>query len=462
MEANKSAMKAMLMNRVGDWGVMVGMMYMYTIYESVEYSVVKGSVEGWEGGVMGVMIGYMMLGVIVKSAQIGMQMWLPNAMEAPTPVSALLHAATLVTAGVYLLMRMLPILEMVPNAMVIVGGLGGVTALYGGLGGVVQNDVKRVIAYSTCSQLGYMVMACGLSGYAEGLYHMVNHAYFKALLFLGAGCVIHGLGGEQDVRKMGGLRRMMPMIYVSMLVGSISLMALPYMSGYYTKDMIIESGMGVYRLKGGVGATLGVIGAGVTALYTVRMLVGVFMGEVNGRREVYGKLREEEGGGISWGEMRWIVSLGVLILGSVWVGWLTRDVWMLDINPDNKIGMEMEELGGKKVIPLIATILGGVLYGILRGGGRWERVGGVWGRGYDWMDKISNGWVVGGGGKGSYIITKEVEKGALEVLGPVGLKRMMLGLSGGLSGWETGWVIHYIRYMILGLIIVGLNMWICY
>lgn len=173
-------------------------------------------------------------------------------MEAPTPVSALLHAATLVTAGVYVIIRTSPILEMVPSSMIVISGLGGLTALYGAIAGIYQNDIKRIIAYSTCSQLGYMVLACGVSQYSVALYHLLNHAYFKALLFLSAGCIIHGLGDEQDIRRMGGIMKRMPMIYVSVLIGSFSLMALPFMSGYYSKDMILEVTSSQMRLNGKV------------------------------------------------------------------------------------------------------------------------------------------------------------------------------------------------------------------
>lgn len=243
VEANKSAMKALLMNRVGDWGLTIGILYIYSIYENVDYNIISGMggvIPKEGGGYITVMTMYILIGAIAKSAQIGLHSWLPNAMEAPTPVSALLHAATLVTAGVYLIIRTSPIIEMVPSSLMVISGLGGLTALYGAIAGLYQNDIKRIIAYSTCSQLGYMVLACGVSQYSVALYHLLNHAYFKALLFLSAGCIIHGVGDEQDIRRMGGIMKRMPMIYVCVLIGSLSLMALPYLSGYYSKDMILE------------------------------------------------------------------------------------------------------------------------------------------------------------------------------------------------------------------------------
>ena len=184
---------------------------------------------------------FLFVGAVGKSAQIGLHTWLPDAMEGPTPVSALIHAATMVTAGVFLVIRCSSILEYAPNVLFAIAIWGGLTAFVSGTIGAVQNDIKKIIAYSTCSQLGYMVLACGLSAYNAGLFHLFNHAFFKALLFLSAGSVIHLLSSEQDIRKMGGLAALSPFVYINMVVASLALAGFPFLAGFYSKDFIIES-----------------------------------------------------------------------------------------------------------------------------------------------------------------------------------------------------------------------------
>ena len=180
------------------------------------------------------------IGAVGKSAQLGLHTWLPDAMEGPTPVSALIHAATMVTAGIFLIIRCSPIFEYSENALSIVTFVGALTAFFAASIGVFQNDLKKVIAYSTCSQLGYMVFICGLSGYNIAMFHLFNHAFFKALLFLSAGSIIHAVADEQDMRKMGGLLNLLPFTYSMMLIGSLSLMGFPFLTGFYSKDLILE------------------------------------------------------------------------------------------------------------------------------------------------------------------------------------------------------------------------------
>lgn len=187
---------------------------------------------------------------MAKSAQLGLHVWLPNSMEGPTPVSALIHAATMVTAGVYLLMRCSPLLEYSSIVLIIILWVGALTCIFAATTGFFQNDIKRIIAYSTCSQLGMLFIAIGLSQYNIALFHLVNHAYFKALLFLGAGSIIHSMNDEQDIRKYGGLIKILPFSYSIILIGSLSLMAIPFLTGYYSKDLIIESTYGQFLISG--------------------------------------------------------------------------------------------------------------------------------------------------------------------------------------------------------------------
>ena len=219
------------------------------------------------------------IGAMGKSAQIGLHTWLPDAMEGPTPVSALIHAATMVTAGVFMVARLSPLFEYSPTALAVVVVIGGTTAIFAGTVGMAQNDIKRVIAYSTCSQLGYMFFAAGVSAYSAAIFHLMTHAFFKALLFLGAGSVIHAMSGEQDMRKMGGLWRLIPATYVLMWIGSLSLAGIWPFAGYYSKDVILEAAWASGTGVGLYGFWLGVFTAFLTAFYSWRLLFLTFHGK---------------------------------------------------------------------------------------------------------------------------------------------------------------------------------------
>ncbi len=213
------------------------------------------------------------LGAMGKSAQIGLHTWLPDAMEGPTPVSALIHAATMVTAGVFLMARMSPIMEYAPYALGFVTFIGATTCLFAATIGCVQNDIKRIIAYSTCSQLGYMFIAAGVGAYQASIFHLFTHAFFKALLFLGAGSVIHAMSDEQDIRRMGGIWRKIPVTYVVMWIGSLALAGIPIFAGYYSKDAILEAAWARHSGLGQYGFWCGTIAAFLTAFYSWRLII---------------------------------------------------------------------------------------------------------------------------------------------------------------------------------------------
>lgn len=215
------------------------------------------------------------IGVIGKSAQIGLHMWLPDAMEGPTPVSALIHAATMVTAGVFLIIRISPLFEQTPTVLILVVLMGSLTAFFTSTIGLAQSDLKKVIAYSTCSQLGYMVMICGFSHYNSSLFHLINHGFFKALLFLSAGSIIHAVANEQDFRKMGGLRFVLPLSFTCIVIGSASLMGLPFLTGFYSKDLILELMYGEFYLS--FALWLGLGAASLTAFYSFRLAYFTFL-----------------------------------------------------------------------------------------------------------------------------------------------------------------------------------------
>jgi NADH-quinone oxidoreductase subunit L len=283
-----AAIKAFVVNRIGDLGFAVGIAMVFFIFGSVEFDTIFGAVAQHQNDtyhVLGVtwrayeVIGILLfVGAMGKSAQIGLHVWLPDAMEGPTPVSALIHAATMVTAGVFLMARFSPLLDYAPGALDFVLFIGATTALFTATIGCAQNDIKRVIAYSTCSQLGYMFVAVGAGAYQASMFHLLTHAFFKALLFLGAGSVIHAMSDEQDMRKMGGIWKKIPLTYAMMWVGSLALGGVFPFSGFYSKDAILEDAWAAHTAIGQYGFWCALIAAGLTGFYSWRLLIMTFHG----------------------------------------------------------------------------------------------------------------------------------------------------------------------------------------
>lgn len=239
-------------------------------------------------------------------------------MEGPTPVSALIHAATMVTAGVFLIARSSPLFEYSSSMLNLITILGACTAFFAATVGLLQNDLKRVIAYSTCSQLGYMVFACGLSNYSVGVFHLVNHAFFKALLFLGAGSIIHAVADEQDMRKMGALKNLVPFTYSMMVIGSLALIGFPFLTGFYSKDVILEVAYGKYTLQGHFSYILGTLGAFLTAFYSTRLTYLTFIANPNGYRAVLCNATDSS--------YQITSSLFFLVLPSIFIGFYAKDM----------------------------------------------------------------------------------------------------------------------------------------
>jgi NADH-quinone oxidoreductase subunit L len=273
-----AAKKAFIMNALGDATMALAFFVLIQKTGTLDYGLAFSKAHGLGSTTLNLVALGLLGGAVAKSAQLPLQTWLPDAMEGPTPVSALIHAATMVTAGVYLIVRTHALFELAPKVQDLAAGLGAATLLMAGLIALVQNDIKRVIAYSTMSQIGYMFLAAGLGAYANAMFHLLTHAFFKALLFLAAGIVIHALAGEQDIRKMGGLRKLMPKTWLAMLVGGLALAGLPPLSGFFSKDSILASALD----RGWYGDILfgaGMVGTFLTGLYTFRMLFIVFGGE---------------------------------------------------------------------------------------------------------------------------------------------------------------------------------------
>jgi NADH-quinone oxidoreductase subunit L len=322
--ACNAAIKAFVVNRVGDFGLALGVAAAYLVFDSIQYDVIFQAAPrfesstivlfGAEFGTLNVITFLLFVGAMGKSAQLGLHTWLPDAMEGPTPVSALIHAATMVTAGVFLLARMSPVFEYAPDTLAFVTFIGATTCIFAASIGLVQNDIKRVIAYSTCSQLGYMFFACGLSAYAAGIFHLYTHAFFKALLFLGAGSVIHAVHEEQDLRKMGGIWRKIPLTYAVMWIGSLALAGMPIFAGFYSKDAILEAAWASHDGFAKYAFWLGLLAALLTAFYSWRLLFLAFHGEPRMDHHTYEHVHE------SPRVMR--VPLIVLAVGAVVAGFL--------------------------------------------------------------------------------------------------------------------------------------------
>ncbi|MGY1782344.1 NADH-quinone oxidoreductase subunit L [Geodermatophilus sp. SYSU D01036] len=278
--AATAAKKAFVMNRVGDVGLALAIFVMFAQLGTVSYEGVFGGVGALAGGTLTALGLLLLLGACGKSGQFPLQAWLPDAMEGPTPVSALIHAATMVTAGVYLIARSAPIYDLTPTARAVVLAVGAITLLYGAIVGCAYDDIKKVLAYSTVSQIGYMFLAVGLGpvGYAAGIAHLLTHGFFKAGLFLGAGSVMHAMGDQVDMRRFGGLARRLPVTFATFGLGYLALIGFPFLSGYWTKDAIIEAALDRGDGWGWLLGAVAVVGAGLTAFYMTRLVLMTFLG----------------------------------------------------------------------------------------------------------------------------------------------------------------------------------------
>ena len=343
--ANAAAIKAFIVNRIGDFGFALGIMGVFLVFGSIDLSTIFAAAPdkagatiaflGYEADALTVLCILLFIGAMGKSAQLGLHTWLPDAMEGPTPVSALIHAATMVTAGVFLVARMSPLFEHSPVALTVVVVIGAATAFFAATIGLCQNDIKRVIAYSTCSQLGYMFFACGVSAYSAGIFHLMTHAFFKALLFLGAGSVIHAMSSEQDMQKMGGLYTLIPLTYVLMWIGSLALAGIPIFAGFYSKDVIIESAFGAHTMAGDFAFWAGIAAAFMTAFYSWRLLIMTFHGKARADERTMAHVHESP--------KSMTVPLIVLAIGATFSGMLGYHYF---------VGGGLEEFWGESIFVL--------------------------------------------------------------------------------------------------------------
>jgi NADH-ubiquinone oxidoreductase chain 5 len=468
--ANQSSLAAFFTNRVGDYVLTIGMFAILWSFGNVDYTTVFSLSPFFSESVIFFVGICLLIGAMAKSSQIGLHVWLPMAMEGPTPVSALIHAATMVTAGVYLLMRASPLIEYSSTVLLLCLWVGAITTVFSSLIGLFQQDIKKVIAYSTMSQLGMMVIAIGLSCYTIALFHLVNHAFYKGLLFLCAGAVIHAVADNQDFRKYGGLISYLPLTYSLMLTASLSLVAFPFMTGFYSKDFILESAYGQYKLSSIIVYFIATIGAMFTTLYSVKVLYLTFLTNPNGSLVNYKPNKSAHEGDI-------FMSTPLVILGvfSIFFGYITKDLFIglgsdffsdnaLYIHPEHEIMLDTEFAVNTfyKLLPLAFTITLTILsilltefYPRLLVGFKLSRFGFNIFSFFNqrflvemYYNRYISGTVLNLGAQ----TTKVLDKGAVELFGPFGLEQQFTDISKKIDSLSTGVVTNYALYILIALI----------
>nr|YP_010547019.1 NADH dehydrogenase subunit 5 [Paecilomyces variotii]UYI31795.1 NADH dehydrogenase subunit 5 [Paecilomyces variotii] len=465
--ANQSAIAALLTNRVGDCCFTIGMFAILWSFGNIDYNTVFSLAPYYNENIITIIGICFLIGATAKSSQVGLHIWLPQAMEGPTPVSALIHAATMVTAGVYLLMRSSPLIEYSSTVLVITLWLGAITTVFSSLIGLFQQDIKKVIAYSTMSQLGMMVIGIGLSSYNIALFHLVNHAFYKALLFLGAGSVIHAVADNQDFRKYGGLRPFLPLSYSVMLIASLSLAAIPFMTGFYSKDFILESAYGQFFLSGTIVYFIATIGAMFTTLYSAKVLYLTFLTNPNGPLVSYKHAHE--------GDLFMSIPLIVLAIFSIFFGYLTKDIFIglgtgffsdnsLFIHPSHEIMLDTEFAVPTlfKLLPFVFTVSLSIISVVVSEflpklliNFKFTKFG------YNifsffnqrfYIELLYNKYIVELILKLGGQTTKHLDKGSVEFLGPYGLEKGLVSLSNSIGKLSTGVITTYALYILIGLI----------
>lgn len=487
LQASKAAIKAMVMNRIGDFGLALGIMAVFFIFKTVDFAVVFALAShvslnqfifcNMNLNALNVICILLFVGAVGKSAQLPLHTWLPDAMEGPTPVSALIHAATMVTAGVFMIARLSPLFEFAENALIVVTLVGAATCFFAATTAIVQNDLKKVIAYSTCSQLGYMIFALGISNYSAGVFHLMNHAFFKALLFLTAGSVIHAIGDIQDMRKMGGITQLLPVTYAMMLIGSFSLVGFPFLTGFYSKDLILELAFAKYTFAGNFAYILGIICVLFTSYYSFRLLFLSFLSNSAVYKKSLKKTHESQ--------PIMLIPLILLAFGSIFVGYLFKDMMVglgsdfwgnsIFILPKNVLLVESEYIPqSQKFIPLFFIFLGFLL---ALGINHYSHYSSVFkknaakvylfklapaGNSLYYMfnkrwffDKVYNDFIAKTTMQFGYTISfKTLDKGCFEIVGPFGISSFFKMSTYHISKLQTGMIYHYAVIMLIFLTVL--------
>ena len=474
--AHTAAMKAFIVNRVGDFGFILGIIAIYSVFGSLYFDEIFSDVEGLHKLSI-VMLGFkinlieliailLFIGAMGKSAQIGLHTWLPDAMEGPTPVSALIHAATMVTPGVFLVCRMSPLLEFAPFALNVITIVGAMTAIFAATIGLTQFDIKRVIAYSTCSQLGYMFFAAGVSAYPASMFHLTTHAFFKALLFLGAGSVIHAMSDEQDMRKMGGIWKKIPITYALMWVGSLALAGIPFFAGYYSKDLILEAAWAASSNSGYFAFWLGCLAAFLTAFYSWRLLLLTFHGNFNSSKEVLEHVHESP--------IVMLIPLFVLALGAIFSGWYFyndfvgynwKEFWgnSIFISEKNKAFKLAHYVPlWVKYLPIFLAILGilcAFLFYILNPNLPKilsKKLSPIYNLFYNkwYFDELYDYLFVKSFIKFGNFFWKKGDEGTIDRFGPNGISNLVKNISSKSIIIQSGYIYHYAFAMLIGLVVL--------
>ena len=474
--AHTAAMKAFVVNRVGDFGFALGILAVYALFGSVQFDDIFAKASQFVGTeitflgaslpaleVIGILL---FIGAMGKSAQLGLHTWLPDAMEGPTPVSALIHAATMVTAGVFMICRLSPLMEYAPFALDVVTVVGALTAIFAATVGMTQFDIKRVIAYSTCSQLGYMFFAAGVSAYPAAMFHLTTHAFFKALLFLGAGSVIHAMSDEQDLRKMGGIWKQIPVTYAMMWIGSLALAGFPFFAGFYSKDMILEAAFAAHSSTGTIAFWLGCAAAFLTAFYSWRLLIMAFHGAPRASAEVMAHVHESPR----------VMTLPLLVLsvGAIFSGWLGYELFVGDnmkqfwgssifILPTN-LAMENAHHvpNWVKLLPIALAASGVALavlfYSVITSMPAWfsttfrpihQLFYNKW-----YFDELYDAIFVKPAVRLGAMLWQRGDRDTIDGFGPDGMSALVYRVSGFCSRIQTGFVFHYAFAMLIGVVVL--------
>ena len=481
LQANKAALKAMIVNRVGDIGLAIGIFLLFNFFGTVEYDLLAVlndnninifyKIGPLSISQLDIICICLLIGAIGKSAQIGLHVWLPDAMEGPTPVSALIHAATMVTAGVFLISRVSFLFENSLFSFFLICVVGSLTALMAGTIGLVQNDLKKVIAYSTCSQLGYMILVSGIGGYKEAMFHLTTHAFFKAGLFLGAGSLIHAVSDEQDMRKLGSLHSFIPFTTIVMMVCSCSLCGMPFSAGFFSKDFILESAGSYESTESFFIYWIGFITAILTAIYSSRSLYSSFYDEVQGLKKIYQNIHE--GTILMVGPLFFLILSGTSygqILFEIFLGY-GNDIWLFlgnfKIKDSNFFSAEFLDVYFKQnlfylVVLSITTFFILIFFvwknilwenslsNFLNNTGLYHFLNKKW-----YFDKIYNSYINSNISSIAYNITyQNLDRGVFEDLGPTGISTLIYQIAARLKKIYFGILYQHLLLLVISFILV--------
>ena len=474
--AHTAAMKAFVVNRVGDFGFALGILAVFALFGTVQFDEIfklAPAMADTQIMFLGLSVPalelvsiLLFIGAMGKSAQLGLHTWLPDAMEGPTPVSALIHAATMVTAGVFMVCRLSPVIEYAPVALDIITIVGALTAIFAATVGMTQFDIKRVIAYSTCSQLGYMFFAAGVSAYPAAMFHLTTHAFFKALLFLGAGSVIHALSDEQDLRKMGGIWRQVPVTYAMMWIGSLALAGFPFFAGFYSKDMILEAAFAAHTGVGQMAFWLGCAAALLTAFYSWRLLIMAFHGTPRASADVMSHVHESP--------KVMLLPLVPLALGAIFAGFVGYEMFVghdyqqfwgdaIFILPEHQ-AMENAHHVPKwvKLLPIFLAASGVALAYLA-----YSMMPSIPGKVVSlfkpvhnfffnkwYFDELYDAIFVKPSVKIGAMLWQRGDKATIDGFGPDGITAMVLRISQSASRLQSGYVYHYAFAMMIGIVVL--------